>query len=203
MKNNGPWKIKSSKTVYQNPWISVNEDQVVRPDGIDGIFGVVEMRPGVSVIAMDDKNNLILNKEFHYISCENSIEAANGAIDGNETPLIAAKRELREELGIIAKEWIDLGFVDSYTEIIKSRAYLFLARNINFVESEQEGTETIKRIKIKFDEAVDMVLKSKITHNPSCVLILKAKEYLSRPTCQTRLHRLAKHCGQVAGGEKK
>ncbi|EKD56053.1 MAG: NUDIX hydrolase [uncultured bacterium] len=178
MKNNGPWKIKSSKEIYQNPWINVREDQVVRPDRKDGIFGVVEMKPGISVIATNNYNNLYLNKEFHYISGKYSIEAVNGAIDNNETPLEAAKRELKEEHGIIAKDWINLGFVDPYTEIIKSRSYLFLARNISFVKHEQEGTETIKRIKVKFNEAVKMVLESKITHSPSCVLILKTKEYL-------------------------
>lgn len=184
MKKNGPWKIKSSKQVYKNPWISVREDQVIRPDGKDGIFGVVEMNPGISVIAMDDENNVYLGKEFHYISGEYSVEATNGAIDNNETPLQAAKRELKEEHGIIAKDWIDLGFVRPFTEIIKSKSYLFFAKDISFVNNEQEGTETIKSIKINFDEAVKMVLEGKITHSPSCVLILKAKEYLSRPTCQ-------------------
>lgn len=194
MKNNGPWKIKSTKQVYKNPWISVREDQVVRPDGKDGIFGVVELKSGVSVIAVDDNNNVYLGKEYQYVMKDYNIKATDGGIDDGETPLEAAKRELKEELGIIAKDWLSLGFVDPFTEVIKSRSYLFLARKISFLKTNKEGTETIKMIKIKFDEAVKMVLESKITHGPSSVLILKAREYLSRPTCQATV---------VADGEKK
>ena len=178
MKINGPWKIKNTLEKYKNPWIKVREDQVVRPDGKGGIFGVVEMVDGVSVLVIDDEGYVYLTKEFHYAIKKDSIEVVSGAIDKGENALRAAKRELKEELGIQAKEWINLGMVNPFTTVIKSPSYLYLARKINFSEPNPEGTEVINILKIKFEKALKMVLESKITHGPSCVLILKASEYL-------------------------
>lgn len=180
MKTNGPWKIKGSKETYTNPWITVREDQVIRPDGKDGIYGVVEMVPGISVLALDEEGYVYLTKEFHYAVEQAGIEVVSGAIDKGETPLEAAKRELKEELGIAAEEWIDLGIVNPFTSVVHSPAALFLAKKVHFTESSQEGTETMELLKIPFQEAVRLVMDSNITHGPSCLVILKAAEYLRR-----------------------
>ena len=180
LRKNGPWIIKKTIPKYKNLWIDVKEDQVIRPDGKPGIFGVVDMKAGVSVLPIDENGFVYLTDEFHYAIEQDSIEVVSGGIDNNEKPLDAAKRELQEELGIIAKEWTELGLVNPYTAVIRSPAHLFLARKIEFTESNQEGTETIKLVKIKFEDAVKMVMESKITHGPSCVLILKAKEFLKK-----------------------
>lgn len=151
---------------------------MIRPDGKDGIFGVVEMVAGVSVLPLDDEGFVYLTKEFHYAVEQESIEAASGAIDKNETSIEAAKRELKEELGIEAEEWIDLGMVNPFTTVIKSHAIIYLAKKLHFLEANPESTEKIDIVKVKFDDALKMVMESEITHGPSCVLILKAAEYL-------------------------
>ena len=179
-KDHGPWKIKESVIKYKNPWIEVREDKVIRPDGKSGIFGVVNMKHGISVLPMDDEGFVYLTEEFHYAVGEDIIETVSGGIEENEDPLDSAKRELKEELGIEAEEWIDLGVVDPFTSVIKSPARLFLARKLNFNEASPEGTELIKTIKVELDEAIDMIMKNKITHAQSCVLIFKVKEYLDK-----------------------
>ncbi len=179
-RKNGPWIIKDTLTKYKNPWIEVSEDQVIRPDGKPGIFGVVKMVPGVSVLPIEEDGSVYLTEEFRYAIGENSIEVVSGGIDKGEQPLNAAKRELREELGIEAKEWIDLGLLNPFTSVVYSPAHLFLAKKLASTSTEREGTELIKKIKISIDEAVKMVMESKITHAQTCVLILKAKEYLKR-----------------------
>lgn len=177
---NGPWKVKNSIEKYKNPWMRVREDQVIRPDGKDGIFGVVEMVDGVSVLPFDDEGFVYLTKQFRYSLGENSIETVSGAIDEGESSLEAVKRELKEELGIVADEWTNLGIVNPFTSAVKSSAILFLARQLNFGKSNQDGTENIDLVKIKFEDAVDMVMKSEITHGQSCVLILKAARFLQK-----------------------
>lgn len=136
------------------------------------------MKSGVSVLPLDEFGFVYLTDEFHYALEQDALEVVSGAIDHEETPLDAAKRELEEELGIRAEEWINLGEVNPFTTVIKSPATLFLAKKLQFTTSHQEGTENIKLVKLKLEEAVKMVMESKITHGPSCVLILKAKEYL-------------------------
>ena len=178
MNANGPWKIKSSKEAYKNPWIRVREDQVIRPDGQDGIFAVVEMVPGVSVLPLDDEGFVYLTSEFRFAVAMDSIEVVSGAIDEHESEIDAAKRELLEETGLTADEWIDLGKINPFTSVVHSPARMYVARHVHLSESNPEGTEKIQILKIKFEEALRMVMASEITHGPSSVLILKAAEYL-------------------------
>ena len=178
MTSNGPWKIKNSVEKYKNPWIKVREDQVIRPDGQDGIFGVVEMIAGVSVLALDDEGFVYLAKEFHYAIEQDSIEVVSGGVDKNESTLDAAKRELKEEAGIEASEWIDLGTVNPFTTVIKCPSTIYLAKKLKFKTAQPEKAEIIEILKVKFEDAVQMVINSEITHGPSCVLILKAAKYL-------------------------
>jgi ADP-ribose pyrophosphatase len=174
----GPWTVTNSKTVYKNPWINVREDKVIRPDGKDGIFGVVTMKPGVSVLPLDDEGNVYLTKEYHYAVESDALEVVSGGIDEGESKENAAKRELKEETGIVANEWIDLGVIDPFTTSIVSPNYLYLARGLEFSGTSPEGTEKIETIKVSFKEAIQLVMESKITHGGTVALILKTKNYL-------------------------
>ena len=177
-KKKGPWTVTGTQTVYQNPWIKVREDKVIRPDGKKGIFGVVTMVSGVSVIPVDDKGDVYLTQEYHYGVGRLSIEAISGGIDKKEKKLQAAKRELKEETGLVAKNWTYLGVVDPFTTVVVSPNYLYLARDLTQFERKLEGTEKIKVIKVPFRKAVEWVMESKITHSATSTLILKVKNYL-------------------------
>lgn len=174
----GPWTVTDSKTVYKNPWINVKEDKVIRPDGKEGIFGVVEMKPGITILPIDDEGNVYLTKEYHYAVERETIEAISGGIEKGENKESAAKRELKEETGITANEWIDLGVVDPFTNVVVSPNHLYLAKGLEFSKANPEGTEDIKVIKTSIKEAIQWVMESKITHGATTTLILKAKEYL-------------------------
>lgn len=178
MKKHGPFTITDSKEVYKNPWISVREDKIIHPNGKEGFFGIVEMVPGVSILALDEDNNVYLTEGFHYAHGVDSLETVSGAIDAGETPLEAAKRELQEEIGMVAEEWIDLGVVNPFTTVISSPATVFLAKGIRTEAGMKDEGELIITKKIPFDKAVEMVMDSTITHAQSCVLILKAARYL-------------------------
>jgi ADP-ribose pyrophosphatase len=176
----GPWKIKKTILKYKNPWIEVNEDRVIRPDGKPGIFGTVKMKSGISVLPIDDKGYVYLTEEYHYALGKKSVEVVSGAVERGEKFGETARRELLEELGIVAKKWISMGVLNPFTTAVKSQANLFLARNLKFTQKNPEGTEIIKMVKIKLDKAAKMVMESKITHGPSCVLILKVNNFLKR-----------------------
>jgi ADP-ribose pyrophosphatase len=175
----GLWLVEETVQRYKSAWLEVCEDRVVRPDGQAGSFATVKMKPGVSVLAMDEDWQIYLTSEFRYAVERNSIEVVSGAIDEDELPAAAARRELREELGIEAAEWVDLGAVDPFTSVIHSPASLFLASRLSFVETAREPTEIIRVVKVKLSEAVRMVMVSEITHGPSCVLILKTNHFLN------------------------
>lgn len=169
-----PFKLKDSKEVYKNPWIQVREDSVVRPDGKDGIFGVVEMQPGVTVVALTPEQDIFLAKEYKYAVERYTLECISGGIDEGEMPLTAAKRELREETGSETDIWIDLGNIDPFTSIIASQNHMYLAKDIVFsTEQSTDGGEIIDLIKMPFTEVLEKVIGGEITHGASVVAILK------------------------------
>ena len=181
MKQNGPWTIKESIEKYKNKWITVTEHQVIRPDGKDGIFGVVEMLTGVSVLPFDNQGNVYLTKEYKFAVEKETLESISGGIDEMEEPLIAAKRELLEETGLTASKWTFLGEIHPFTSVVHSPSHLFIAEEIRDTgKSELEGTEILDIIKMPFSEAVSKVMNGEIIHGPTCVLILKANEYLKQ-----------------------
>ncbi len=133
------------------------------------------MKPGVAVLALDDAGHVHLTEEFHYGIGRDALEVVSGGIEPGEDALVTAQRELAEELGIRAAEWTELGSVDPFTTIVVSPTRLFLARGLSLGAAECEGTERIRHRSMPLAEAVDAVLSSRITHAPSCVLILKAQ----------------------------
>ncbi|HUB93561.1 MAG TPA: NUDIX hydrolase [Verrucomicrobiae bacterium] len=173
----GPYTITSTQDVYANPWIRIHEDKIVRPNGKDGIYGIVEYSGGVTTVAINDKHEVYLVKEYHYAVDENGITLPGGGIDKNESPLDAAKRELREESGVVAKNWIELGTAQPLPMIVNNTEYLFLATG---AEIQVNHEEEFILLTVSFDEAFEMVINGKIKHAASCIAILKAKEYVSK-----------------------
>ncbi|HAT74178.1 MAG: MutT/nudix family protein [Candidatus Moranbacteria bacterium GW2011_GWF2_36_839] len=179
-KRNGQFIIKNSIQKYKNPWIEVTEDQVIRPDGKPGIFGTVRVLDGVAILPLDEDGYVYLAEEFRYVLGFKDVGTVSGAPIVGEELIDTAKRELKEELGMEAQEWIDLGLVNPFTNIVKGFQKIFLARQLSFGKDNPEATENIKLVKVKLEEAVEMVMNSEITHGASCVLILKAARYLKK-----------------------
>src|SRR5258708_6038311 len=112
MKPHGPWTIVASHDIYADPWIHVRKDDVVRPDVKMGIHSVIRVRGGVTVLALDDAGFVHLTEEFHYAVGRITLEGVSGGCEDGEEPQATARRELREELGIEAERWTDLGVID-------------------------------------------------------------------------------------------
>ena len=180
MRKNGPYKITSSREVYKNPWINVREDKVIHPKGDEGIFGVVTIDRGISVLPIDEEGYVYLTKEFHYAVKKDTIEAISGGVDKGEEIIEAVKREMMEEVGIKAKKFTELGMLYPLTTALFHEAYLFLAEDLSFYKPKTTAHEIIEPIKIKLEEAMEMVFNSEIQHAPSCVLIYKAYYYLNK-----------------------
>jgi ADP-ribose pyrophosphatase len=176
----GPYKVLSSEPRYRNRWLAVREDRVIRPGGSEGPFGVVEMVDGSSVLAIDDGNNVHLVREFKYALGRDSLEVISGGIDAGETPLAAAQRELREEAGLVAQEWQEMGAIDPFTTAIHCRNHLFLARGLAHGAAAPEDGEELALVTLPFERALAMMLGGEITHAASCVLLLRAARLLGR-----------------------
>ncbi len=173
-----PFELISTKKIYENPWISVREDSVIRSSWKEWIFGVVTAKDGSTVIAIDEENNIYITNEYHYAIAERKIELISGWRDAWETYLECAQRELREEAGLIAEEWIDLWYIDPFSGIISCRNYIYLARGFTQTSTALDDGEIVNIGKIPFFTALEMIQNGEITHWASVVAILKAQQHI-------------------------
>jgi ADP-ribose pyrophosphatase len=178
MRRVGPYELVESRPVYRNPWISVREDRVVRPDGVESSFGIVEMKAGATVLAVTGDGDAVLVREFKYGVGRETLEAISGGIEPGESPAEAARRELREEAGYEASEWTDLGVIDPFTTVIHSPNYVYLARGLEAVERAPDAGEFVETVRVRFEQAFEMALRSEITHGATVVALLKAARRL-------------------------
>jgi ADP-ribose pyrophosphatase len=185
----GPYDILHSKPIYENAWIKLREDRVSWRGGPEQVFGVVAMRPGVSVLPLEEDGSVYLVREFKYAMGEESLEVISGAMESGEKPEHTGLRELAEECGLIAAEWVDMGVVNPFTTIIASPNHMFLARKLSKVGrgpgagdevSEHRPGERVSVVRMPYEDALLAVLRGQITHGASCVLILKTREYLEK-----------------------
>ena len=170
-----PWKTESSRIVYRNSWIQVREDQVIRPDGQPGIYGVIEIRPSVGMVAINDRDEIVLVGQWRYAPNRYSLEIPRGGSQPEETDMLAvAKRELAEEAGVMAANWRSLGEVDVCNGVTDDVQSLFLATGLWATEMNLDPEEDITVHWEPFDRAVQMALDGRISEVCSVAAILRA-----------------------------
>ena len=174
MSVDNPWRRVSGRLVYENAWIKVREDQVITPTGKPGIYGVVDTRIAVGVVALTDTNDLYLVGQYRYPTDVYSWEIPEGGGEDNESPLDAAQRELREETGLLAQSWEQLGGEVHLSNCFTSeRAFIFIARGLSQGPSAPDETEDLAIQKISLTQAIAMAEGGQIYDGLTLIAILR------------------------------
>ena len=169
-----PWTARSSRVVYENPWMTVREDDVVRPDGNEGIYGVITTRVATGVVALDDHDRVVLVGQWRYPLERYSWEIVEGGTDPGESPADAVARELREEAGLVADHWEPLGGPVHLSNCLSAEeARLYLATGLTEVGADPDGTEQLQRRWVDLDAAVALVDEGTITDAMSVIALLR------------------------------
>ncbi len=169
------WKTLSSKEIYNNKWIQVVEHQVINPAGGNGIYGKVHFKnKAIGIVALDKDNNTWLVGQWRYTLDEWSWEIPEGGGPLQDNALESAKRELKEETGLVAKQWTMIQRTHLSNSVSDEEGFLFLAEDLTQHENELEDTEADMKVwKLPFLEALRMVLEGKITDSLTVMGILK------------------------------
>jgi 8-oxo-dGTP pyrophosphatase MutT (NUDIX family) len=158
-----PWRRVSRRVAYDNPWIQILHDDVVRPDGKPGIYGVVHFRHlAIGVVPLDASDRVLLVGQFRYTMDRYSWEIPEGGGDFDEEPEAAARRELVEETGYSGGEWRELCRAELSNSVTDEITVLFVASGLEAGEATPEGTEQLQLRWVPFDEVMAMIRRGEI-----------------------------------------
>jgi 8-oxo-dGTP pyrophosphatase MutT (NUDIX family) len=167
-----PWETLASKEVYDNPWIDVREDEVVRPDGKPGIYGVVHYKNvAIGILPVED-DHIYLVGQYRYPLDHYSWEIPEGGCPEGEDLLSAAQRELAEETGLRAQCWRMLGEAHLSNSVSDERAVWFLATGLTQGVHAPEGTEQLNIRRLPSAQVLRMSLDGEITDALSLLAIM-------------------------------
>lgn len=180
MSSSNPWTILASEKIYDNPWISLTEHQVLNPAGGEGIYGEVHFKNyAIGILPLDADLNTWLVGQYRFPLKAYSWEIPEGGGPLNDEPLTSAKRELAEETGLIAERFTEIQRMHLSNSVSDELAIIYIAQDLTMGQAAPEETEELLIKKLPFTQAYQMVLNSEITDSMSVAAILKTHILIS------------------------
>jgi 8-oxo-dGTP pyrophosphatase MutT (NUDIX family) len=160
----GPWLRRSRRIGYENPWLTVWHDEVDRPDGSPGIYGVVHFANlAVGVVVLDDEDRVLLVGQHRYALDLESWEIPEGGVPEGESPLDGARRELREETGVEAEDWRELVRFHLSNSVTDEFGVVFAARAVGHGDASPDPSEQLEVRWVGWEETLAMIEDGRIT----------------------------------------
>lgn len=169
-------KILSSKKVFSAKLFDVHEEVLQDHHNKEHTFRTVYTKSTASVIPITPKGEIYLIKQYRYLFGEYMLGIVSGFIEDNETPLQAAKRELKEEAGIEASQWEQIAKLTVMRSVVKHYVNMFIAKDLEISHPELQDEEDIELVKMSLEEAVKRVMSGEIYHSSSVTGILLLNE---------------------------
>ena len=167
----------SSEMKFDGKLIKVTYD-IAEVNGKEAWREVVH-HPGASaVVAIDEDNRIIMEKQFRYALNDYLLEIPAGKLDAGEDPLVCAKRELEEETGIVASEWISLGTIAISPGFCNEVIHLYVAKGLSKGEIHWDEDEYVEVERYTFDELLQRISEETIKDSKTLSALLLAMPYL-------------------------
>ena len=170
----------SGEVIYDGKIIRVERDQIELENGHRSVREVVFNSGGVSVLALDDEENVILVKQFRYPSKEELYEIPGGKQNEGEDFVTSGLRELEEESGYMSDDAEYFGYFYPTVAYSSEVIHMLLAKNCYYTKQHLDEGEHVSVVKVPFNEALNMVFEGKIKDGKTIVAILKYNAYKNR-----------------------
>jgi len=169
----------SSEVILDGGWIKVKRDKVKLPSGNIGQREFIIHPGAVIIVPMFDDGNILFERQFRYPLNQIFIELPAGKIDPGEDLMLTAQRELLEETGYQAAEWVYLGLhhpcIGYATEVI----HILLARGLNAGKPSRDEDEALQLFAMSIDESLAKIQSGEITDGKTIVSLMWAEKFLN------------------------
>jgi 8-oxo-dGTP pyrophosphatase MutT (NUDIX family) len=176
------WKVFKRKTIHESPWLSLHQDWVELPDGsvIEGHHVVDYPRPAVAVVGVNEAGQIMMIDHYRFITGKRAWEIPGGGIDPDETPEVAARREMLEESGCTGGEYTYIGQVHPSNGSTNQLFMYYFATGIQQTHPIHDTNEIIGTHWFTVAEVREMILRDEIPDGFSLIGLLLAffKGYL-------------------------
>jgi ADP-ribose diphosphatase len=161
-----------SREVYRNPFLAVEAHEIVHPSGVTGEHALI-VTPPCSAVIVADGGDLLFARQPRFGAQAEVLEIVKGGAEPGETSLECAQRETREELGVVAAHWTELGRLYEIPSLMNTPIELFLAHGIEHVDSESEEIETIELVRLPQEIAIQAAASGKINDAVTVAALLR------------------------------
>lgn len=167
--------IRSESDVFNCKLFTVKAVEVTLPDGNEKTFEMIDIQNAVTILPMDDENNVYLVEQYRIGARKNLLELPAGKIEKGEDPLLTAQRELREETGMDAKEIKHLGNFYMTPGYANEYMYCYLATGLFPSPLTPDADEFINLHKIPLGEISALIQNGKIEDSKTLAVLFFAQ----------------------------
>lgn len=177
------WKILESNTILKNQWFDIKEHKVQMSEllAVEGVI-VLEFPDWVNIVALDDKDRVVLERNYRHARGDFFIETPSGSVEASDaSPLEAARRELLEETGYAADRLISLGVSAANGQLMNNRIHHFLALDCRWVQRPQQEFEgSVESWVEPWSQVMSRIDKAEITNSYIVEGLLRAERQMHK-----------------------
>jgi 8-oxo-dGTP pyrophosphatase MutT (NUDIX family) len=175
--NRAGWSRQSSTVLFSSKWLVLRRDETLRPDGSRGLYDHVIVPGSVTVLAVDDRDQVAVTRQWIYVHQATQWRLPGGRIEAvDPDPESAARRELVEETGISAQRLVPLGAINCADSFCNHREHTFIATGLTVGEPSLEpGEADLVLHWLPIPRVVELVLSGELPHAGSSFAVLSAQ----------------------------